>query len=97
MQNGAALPRTCEDCGVFGPCKKGWFPKWTPPTANITPITPSDIERDMFGGIPIPAAERRTTLDILRTAVIEGEGKLIDLERLANTIDRNLFQMWKRE
>jgi hypothetical protein len=30
MAAGVAYPRTCEACGVFGPCVKGYSAKWTP-------------------------------------------------------------------
>lgn len=30
MAAGGAYPRTCQECGLRGPCNKGYDPKWVP-------------------------------------------------------------------
>jgi micrococcal nuclease len=30
MAHGHAYPRTCEACGLYGPCKEGYYSRWTP-------------------------------------------------------------------
>lgn len=44
MAAGRAYPRTCEACGLTGPCIKGYDPKWTisNPVGHGPAIFPDD-------------------------------------------------------